>query len=160
LVAFCPRRDEGVASPVKLTRHRARSAAAFHLELHPRRQSHSVRLVCRHFHSRAFAWISGPLDRDEFRLPLRQRAAFAPTVNTFDRHLLREWLQILGLVLAAMCGLLLVQVLYDDFARLRELGARGSVFWEYVLVTIPSFLAIVLPLALLVSLLYALGKLH
>ncbi|MSU47508.1 MAG: YjgP/YjgQ family permease [Opitutus sp.] len=81
-------------------------------------------------------------------------------MNTFDRHLLREWLQILGLVLAATIGLLLVQVLYDDFRQLRELGARGSVFWRYLVVTIPNYLAIVLPLALLVSLLYVLGKLH
>lgn len=81
-------------------------------------------------------------------------------VNTFDRHLLREWLQILGLVLAAMCGLLLVQVLYEDFRQLRELGARGTVLARYLLVAMPSFLTIVLPLALLVSLLYVLGKLH
>jgi lipopolysaccharide export system permease protein len=81
-------------------------------------------------------------------------------VNTFDRHLLREWLQMLGLVLAATCGLLLVQVLYDDFRQLRELGAAGSIFWRYLLVTVPSFLSVVLPLALLVSLLYTLGKLH
>jgi lipopolysaccharide export system permease protein len=81
-------------------------------------------------------------------------------LNTFDRHLLREWLQILGLVLAATCGLLVIQVLYDDFRDLREVGARGWVFWQYLAITTPSFLAIVLPLALLVSLLYALGKLH
>src|ERR1043165_1767945 len=81
-------------------------------------------------------------------------------VNTFDRHLLREWLQILGLVLAATCGLLLVQVLYDDFRELRELGARGWVLLQYVGVKMPEYLAIVLPLALLVSLLYALGKMH
>ncbi len=81
-------------------------------------------------------------------------------VNTFDRHLLREWLQILGLVLAAMCGLLLVQVLYEDFRSLRELGARGAVLARYLLVAMPSFLTIVLPLALLVSLLYVLGKMH
>ena len=81
-------------------------------------------------------------------------------LNTFDRHLLREWLYILGLVLAATCGLLVVQVLYDDFRELRELGARGWVFWQYLVITLPRFLAIVLPLALLVSLLYALGKLH
>lgn len=73
---------------------------------------------------------------------------------------MREWLQILGLVLAATCGLLVVQVLYDDFRELREVGARGWVFWQYLWVTLPSFLAIVLPLALLVSLLYVLGKLH
>jgi lipopolysaccharide export system permease protein len=87
-------------------------------------------------------------------------ARFIATVNTFDRHLLREWLQILGLVLAATVGLLLLQVLYEDFRQLRELGARGSVFWRYLGVTMPSFLAVVLPLALLVSLLYALGRLH
>lgn len=81
-------------------------------------------------------------------------------LNTFDRHLLREWLQILGLVLAATCGLLLVQVLYDDFRKLRELGASGVVLWTYLGVKMPGFLAIVLPLALLISLLYALGKLH
>ena len=81
-------------------------------------------------------------------------------MNTFDRHLLREWLQILGLVLAATCGLLVVQVLYDDFRSLRELGARGWVLWHYLGVTMPSFLALVLPLALLISLLYVLGKLH
>ena len=81
-------------------------------------------------------------------------------MNTFDRHLLREWLQILGLVLAATCGLLVVQVLYDDFPWLREYGAHGWVLWENVIVTIPSFLAIALPLALLISLLFVLGKLH
>ncbi len=81
-------------------------------------------------------------------------------MNTFDRYLLREWLNILGLVLAATCGLLVANVMYDDFRELRELGARGWVFWKYLAITLPSFLAIVLPLALLVSLLYALGKLH
>ena len=81
-------------------------------------------------------------------------------MNTYDRHLLREWLTILGLVLAATIGLMLVQVLYDDFRTLRDLGARGLDMWMYFFVTMPSFLAVVLPLALLLSLLYVLGKLH
>ena len=99
---------------------------------------------------------------------LRPRIKFAPGagsdllagVNTFDRHLLREWLQILGLVLLATCGLLLVQVMYDDFRALREGGARGLELWRYFFVTMPSFLTVVLPLALLVSLMFTLGKLH
>jgi lipopolysaccharide export system permease protein len=81
-------------------------------------------------------------------------------LKTYDRHLLFEWLTILGLVLCATVGLLLVQVLYDDFRDLRELGARGLDLWMYVFVTVPSYLALVLPLALLVSLMYTLGKLH
>jgi lipopolysaccharide export system permease protein len=81
-------------------------------------------------------------------------------VNTFDRHLLREWLAVIGLVLVLMCGLLLVQVMYDDFRELREAGARGWDLWRYVFVTMPSNLAVALPLVLLVSTLYVLGKLH
>jgi len=81
-------------------------------------------------------------------------------VRIYDRHLLREWLQVLGLVLAAMIGLLFVQVLYDDFRMLSEQGAGARDFGLYVLVTLPGFLAIVLPVALLLSLLYVLGRLH
>lgn len=73
---------------------------------------------------------------------------------------MREWLGILGLVVCATIGLLLVQVLYDDFREMRDLGARGIDLWMYVVVTVPSYLALVLPLALLVSLMYVLGKLH
>lgn len=95
-----------------------------------------------------------------FGLCVGKARGFTGGVNTFDRHLLREWLQILGLVLAATCGLLLVVVLYDDFGQLRDWGAQGAEFWRYFLVRMPSFLAVVLPLSLLVSVLYVLGKLH
>ena len=71
-------------------------------------------------------------------------------MTTFDRYLLREWLQILALVLAATVGLLLVQVLYDDFRALSELGAGSVLLARYVAVRLPSFLASVLPLALLI----------
>jgi lipopolysaccharide export system permease protein len=81
-------------------------------------------------------------------------------VNTFDRHLLREWLQILGLALAVMCGLIMVQVCYNDVRELREAGARGLELWRYIFITLPSFLPAVLPIALLLSLLFVLTKLH
>lgn len=73
---------------------------------------------------------------------------------------MREWLQILGLVLLVTLGLLLVQIMYDDFRTLRELGASTTDFSMYFVVTLPSFLAVVLPLALLVSVMFVLGKLH
>lgn len=81
-------------------------------------------------------------------------------MNTFDRHLLREWLEILFLVLLLTCGLLLVQVMYDDFRDLREAGARGPDLFRYILVAIPGFLAVTLPIVLLCSTLFVLGKLH
>jgi lipopolysaccharide export system permease protein len=81
-------------------------------------------------------------------------------LNTFDRHLLREWLSILGLTLVLMCGLLLVQVMFNDFRDLRDAGASALDLGFYILVAIPSFLALTLPIVLLASTLFVLGKLH
>ena len=81
-------------------------------------------------------------------------------MNTFDRYLLREWLKIIALVLAAMLGLLLVQVMYTDMIMLLERGAHLGDVAKYFAVTVPSFLSLLLPLTLLVSLLYTLGQMH
>lgn len=77
-----------------------------------------------------------------------------------DRYLLREWLAILGLVVAACLGLLLMQAMYDDLRDLLDVGAQLIDIAFYFVVELPSYLAIVLPLALLLSLLYTLGRLH
>ncbi len=81
-------------------------------------------------------------------------------MNTFDRYLLREWLQILFLVLAAMLGLLTVQISYDELRGMLEAGAHLGEVLQYVVTAMPSFFALVLPLSILISLLFTLGKLH
>jgi lipopolysaccharide export system permease protein len=81
-------------------------------------------------------------------------------LNTFDRYLLREWLQIIALVLAATLGLLFVQQMYTDTIKLLELDAQAADYARYFGVNILSYLPVLLPLALLVSLLYALGQMH
>jgi lipopolysaccharide export system permease protein len=81
-------------------------------------------------------------------------------LNTLDRHILAEWLKILGLVLAAALGLLLMQQMYDDFRDLLDTGAGAGKISLYYAVRLPGFVTVVLPLALLVSLLYSLGQLH
>lgn len=81
-------------------------------------------------------------------------------MKILDRHILREWLKILGLVLAATLGLLLMQQMYEDFGDLLEAGANTSDVIMYYAVLMPSFLIVVLPLSVLVSLLYSLGQLH
>ncbi len=81
-------------------------------------------------------------------------------MNLIDRHVLREWLGIFGLVLLATLGLLLIQTMYDDFEDLMRYDAGFTNAVMYFAIKIPSFLAVVLPVVLLVSLLYALGQLH
>ncbi len=81
-------------------------------------------------------------------------------MSLIDRYLLREWLKILALVLCAMMGLLLMQAMYEDFNDLLEDGARLREMLVYYAVKLPSYLSVVLPLSLLISLLYALGQMH
>lgn len=66
----------------------------------------------------------------------------------------------LGLVLGAALGLLLMQAMYDDFRDLLEDGAAATDLAVYYMIKLPSYLSVVLPLALLVSLLYTLGQMH
>lgn len=67
---------------------------------------------------------------------------------------------VLSLVLVATMGLLLTQAMYDDFGDLLELGAGSVDMAFYYAVKLPSYLSVVLPLAILLSLLYTLGSLH
>lgn len=81
-------------------------------------------------------------------------------MNTFDRHLLSEWLQILVLVVVAVLGLTVLQICYDEMRTMLEAGAKVRDVLIYVGVTMPSFFAVILPITILVSLLFSLGKLH
>jgi lipopolysaccharide export system permease protein len=66
----------------------------------------------------------------------------------------------LGLVLGATLGLLLMQAMYDDFRDLLQAGAEFVDIVVYYMVRLPSYLSVVLPLSVLVSLLYTLGLMH
>ena len=57
-------------------------------------------------------------------------------------------------------GLLLMEDMYDDLPDLLAYGANFMDVAWYYLVLLPSFLPIVLPLALLISVLFSLGNLH
>jgi lipopolysaccharide export system permease protein len=81
-------------------------------------------------------------------------------MSLIDRYVLREWLSILGLVLGACLGLLLMQAMYDEFRDLLDVGAGAIDIAFYFAVKLPSYLSVVLPLGLLLSLLYTLGRLH
>ncbi len=81
-------------------------------------------------------------------------------MSLIDRHILKEWFAILGIVLAATLGLLVMHALYADLEDLLNVGADGVDIVYYFTVKMPAFFAVVFPLVLLVSLLYSLGRLH
>jgi lipopolysaccharide export system permease protein len=81
-------------------------------------------------------------------------------LNTFDRHLLREWLQILLLFMVALCGIIVAQICFDDLRNMMEAGAHLGDVLRYIAVTLPSFFPFILPLSLLISLLFTLNQLH
>ncbi|HEY4301957.1 MAG TPA: LptF/LptG family permease [Candidatus Didemnitutus sp.] len=77
-----------------------------------------------------------------------------------DRYLLSEWMKILGLVVCALVGPLLIFAIYDNFRDLLATGAGLLEILFYYVTVLPKYLSIVLPIALLLSLLFILGKLH
>lgn len=81
-------------------------------------------------------------------------------MRTLDRYVLREWLTIFAIVMGATYGLLLLLEVSDAFPDLLKYGASTGQMLFYFAVKSPSFLTYVLPIAVLVSLLYALGQLH
>src|ERR1700704_1477006 len=77
-------------------------------------------------------------------------------MRLLDRYLLRELLIPLGYCL---CGFLIFWVFSDLFTSLADFQKKKLLPWdiaEYYLVSTPEFLVVVLPVALLLALLYAL----
>lgn len=81
-------------------------------------------------------------------------------MNLLDRYLLAEWLKMLGLLLAATMGLLLMTALYDELRDFIQLGVGVNDILLYFATLMPSYLTVVLPLSMLLSLLFVLSKLH
>lgn len=81
-------------------------------------------------------------------------------LNLFDRYLLGEWLKMLGLLLGATLGLLLMISFYDNLRDLIQLGVGFGDIMFYYATLMPSYLSVVLRISMLLSLLFVLGKLH
>jgi lipopolysaccharide export system permease protein len=81
-------------------------------------------------------------------------------LNLLDRYLLGEWLKMLALLLAATMGVLMMTALYDNFRELIQVGAGPGDILLYYGTLMPSYLSIVLPLSMLLSLLFVLTNLH
>ena len=104
---------------------------------------------------------AGQTPNAPIRLCAGPRGRFTlPRLNLLDRYLLREWLKMLALLLAATMGVLLMTALYDNFRELVQVEAGAGDILLYYSTLMPSYLSIVLPLSMLLSLLFVLTKLH
>ena len=90
----------------------------------------------------------------------RPIGCLSPKLNLLDRYLLSEWLKMLALLLAATMGVLLMAALYDDLRDLIQAGVGAGDIMRYYGTQMPSYLSVVLPLSMLLSLLFVLSKLH
>lgn len=81
-------------------------------------------------------------------------------IPKMDRYVVGEWAIVFALALLATVGLLLLEDMQDNLEDLVGFGASAGQVGRYYLALVPSFLPTVLPLALLLSVLFSLGRLH
>jgi lipopolysaccharide export system permease protein len=82
-----------------------------------------------------------------------------PTVRILSRYILRQHLQPLGFALAALTSAMLVNQVAKQFGNLVGKGLPWGVIFEVFVLTIPFIVAMTLPMAVLVAVLYAFSHL-
>ncbi|MBK1859087.1 LptF/LptG family permease [Cerasicoccus arenae] len=81
-------------------------------------------------------------------------------MRLLDRYVFFEWLKAFAMAVAAMLGVLLLEDFQDDMQDYLDWGATGVELVKYYLYLTPSFLPLILPIGLLISILFTLGNLH
>jgi lipopolysaccharide export system permease protein len=77
-----------------------------------------------------------------------------------DRYIFREWCKVFAMTLAAMTGLLLVARAFDEVPDFLRWQAPALQALGYFALQIPSYLPVIIPVALLISVLFILGLFH
>ena len=81
-------------------------------------------------------------------------------MSLIDRYVLKEWLIAFALTLGVIICILILQNMYDSLPDLLQTDAGFKQIVLYYSLTLPTYLPAILPIALFVSLLFALGTLH
>ena len=82
-----------------------------------------------------------------------------PFPNTLDRYILRKFVFIFSLAFVSMVFLYVIITFVDRIHRIYEHEKPLSLFLEYIFLTVPNFIYMILPVAVLVSTLLCLGLL-
>lgn len=81
-------------------------------------------------------------------------------MTLLDRYVLREWLKVFLMTLVALVALLLIVRIFTDMPGFMRWDSDTGVVLGYFALQIPAYLPVVLPVALLISVLFILGHLH
>ncbi|MEO0795615.1 MAG: LptF/LptG family permease [Verrucomicrobiota bacterium] len=81
-------------------------------------------------------------------------------MRLLDRYVFAEWLKAFALAVLAMLGVLILEDIQDDLEDYLNWGAGAMEVLEYYAFLIPSFLPLIIPIGLLISILFTLGNLH
>ena len=81
-------------------------------------------------------------------------------MKLIDKYIFFEWGKAFLLTLSAIILLILLGVMYDDLLKLIKFGGTPLEITRFFIILIPSLFPIIVPVALLVSLLFVLGTLH
>jgi len=81
-------------------------------------------------------------------------------MSLLDRYIFREWFKVFAMTLAAMVGLLLVARAFDEVPDFLRWGTSTNLALEYFALQIPTYLPLIIPVALLISTLFILGFFH
>ena len=77
-----------------------------------------------------------------------------------DRYVLWEWFKVFLASMGVTLGILLLHDMYNDLDNLIEYGAGIWRILFYYWLLIPSFIPVVLPVSLLISIIFTLGNFH
>jgi lipopolysaccharide export system permease protein len=81
-------------------------------------------------------------------------------MSLIDRYVFKEWLVGFALTMGVIVGILILQNMYDSLPDLLDTDAGFKEIVFYYALALPTYLPAILPIALMVSLLFALGTLH
>ena len=81
-------------------------------------------------------------------------------MKLIDKYILFEWGKAFFLSFAAIVFVIVMGVMYDDLVHLLDYGATFSQIVLIYINIIPGLFPIIVPVALLISLLFVLGNLH
>lgn len=87
--------------------------------------------------------------------PSRQLA-----MRIIDRYVFVEWAKVFAAAIGVTLGILVLHDMYDDLGKLLDYGASIPRILFYYWLLLPSFVPVVLPISLLISIIFILGTFH